>query len=181
MAALSDKDIRRVSQDKYFKTLEIAEELKVDYVIFHSQINPLLNGPEIFELNLCQHADFINYLMGETSYEGVVLIENIFEKKPSDILRLIEKIESDKVKINFDLGHAKLSDTNIEDWIKVLKSHISYIHFHSNNGIYDQHKSPSDGEIETLYSLIDKYKMDPVISLEYKKLNLKKEIERFKE
>lgn len=179
--ASPDKDIRRVSQEKYFNTLEIAEKLEVNYVIFHSQTNPLLNEPEIKELNFSQNASFINYLMEETPYRGIVLIENIFEKKPIDILRLMEKIESDRVRVNLDIGHAKLSDTKLEDWIRELKDYIAYIHFHSNNGIYDQHKSPSNEEIEILYNLLDKYNIESLISLEYKKLNLEEEIKRFKE
>lgn len=179
--ASPDKDIRRVSQNKYFDILNIAEELEMDYVIFHSQMNPLLNEPEIMELNYSQNGDFFNLLMKETSYRSIVLIENIFEKNPNDMIQLIDKIKSDKVKLILDIGHAKLSGNSIESWIKELNTHIAYIHFHTNNGIYDEHKSPTDEEIEELYSLIDKYHIDPVVSLEYKKKDLKEEIKRFKE
>lgn len=178
--ASPDKDIRRVSQEKYFNALNIAKDLDIDYVIFHSQMNPLLNEPKIMDLNHRQSADFFNYLMRETSYEGIVLIENIFESSPSDMLRLMEKIESDRIKLNLDLGHSKLSGKPMEDWIKELKDHMVYIHFHSNNGRYDEHRRPTDNEIEELKSLLDKYKLEPVISLEYRKINLKEEIERFR-
>lgn len=177
--ASPDKDIRRVSQDKYFKTLNIAKELEIDYVTFHSQMNPLLNEPQIMDLNYLQNGEFFNFLMNETSYEGIVLIENIFEKSPTNMLRLMDKIKSDKVKLNLDLGHAKLSGNTMENWIKELKDHIAYIHFHSNNGIHDQHGSPSDKEIEDLFYFLDKYNINPVISLEYKKKDLKKEILRY--
>lgn len=179
--ASPDKDIRRISQEKYFNTLKIAEELEMDYVIFHSQMNPLLNEPQIMELNYSQKGEFVNSLMNKTSYRGIVLIENIFEKDPKDMLRLVDKVESEKVKLILDIGHAKLSGISIENWIKELNNHIAYIHFHSNNGIYDQHKSPSDEEIEELLNLIDKYQIDPVISLEYKKMNIRQELERYKE
>lgn len=179
--ASPDKDIRRLSQEKYFKTLEIANELKIDYVIFHSQMNPLLNEAKILELNHSQNGEFFNFLMRQTSYKGIVLIENIFEKDPNDMLRLINKIESNRVKINLDIGHAKLSGLNIEEWIKELKDYIAYIHFHSNNGLYDQHNRPKDEEIIELYNFLDKYEINPVISLEYKKTDLKEEIKRFKE
>lgn len=174
-----DKDIRKVSQEKYFETLNIAKELEIDYVIFHSQMNPLLNEPQIMELNYIQNGEFFNFLMEETSYEGIVLIENIFERNPNDMTRLIEKIKSDKVKLNLDIGHARLSGNSIESWIKELKEHIAYIHFHSNHGIYDEHSSPRDNEIEELFSLIYKYNIEPVISLEYKKKDLKEEIKRY--
>lgn len=178
--ASPDKDIRRVSQKKYFETLDIAEDLSLDYIIFHSQINPLLNEPGIMELNYSQNAQFYNSLMKETSFKGIVLIENIFEANPYGMLKLIEKIDSDRVKLILDIGHAKLGESSLEEWIKTLANHIAYIHFHSNNGKYDQHLRPSNEEIEELFNLIDKYQIDPVISLEYKKENLSEEIKRYK-
>lgn len=178
--ASPDNDIRRVSQEKYFETLKIAEDLSLDYVIFHSQINPLLNEPMIMELNYSQNGEFYNSLMKETSFKGIVLVENIFETNPYGMLQLIDKIDSDRVKLILDIGHAKLGESSLDEWIKTLNNHIAYIHFHSNNGKYDQHLKPSNEEIEELYNLIDKYKIDPVISLEYKKENLSEEIKRYK-
>lgn len=178
--ASPDPDIRKVSQEKYFNTLRIAEELEMDYVIFHSQMNPLLNEPEIMALNCSQSAAFFNLLMKETTYKGIVLIENIFEKDPKDMMQLMDQMATDRIKINLDIGHAKLSGKNIDTWMRALKEHIAYIHFHSNNGIYDEHRSPTDEEIQGLYHLLDRYNINPVISLEYDKKDLRKEIQRLK-
>jgi len=93
---------------------------------------------------------------------------------------LIETIDLPNIKVNLDVGHAKLGKVPLEDWIKELKEHIFYMHIHSNDGIYDTHERPREEEIEHLYYLLDKYSINPVISLEYKVDDLKEEITRYR-
>ncbi|HLS53042.1 MAG TPA: hypothetical protein VK031_03650, partial [Tissierellaceae bacterium] len=81
---------------------------------------------------------------------------------------------------NLDIGHAKLGKVPLEEWISQLNDYISYIHIHSNDGLYDRHLELTDKEIERLYLLLDKYKLNPILSLEYKIDNLTKEIKRYK-
>ena len=172
-----DAEIRRVSQMRYLKVLNIAIELDVDYIIFHSQINPDLNEPSLRKLNNRQSKEFwVDILKELKDFKGTILIENIFEKDPEMLKELIEAIDLPNIKINLDVGHCRLSNASLETWIKELKDHIAYIHLHSNNGIYDQHLQPSQEEIRTLYKLLDKYNLDPVIALEYKVDNLENEL-----
>ena len=84
-----------------------------------------------------------------------------------------------KVKVNLDMGHAKVGKASLEDWIISLKNHISYMHIHSNDGLYDQHQPPNTKEIKTLFYLLDKYDIQPIISLEYKINNIEEEIKKY--
>jgi sugar phosphate isomerase/epimerase len=173
-----DDEIRHISFKKYLRTLRIAKELGMDYCIFHSQINPYLNEPFLMELNNTQARDFWHEIMGLMyDYKGLVLIENIFEETPDMIKSLIETIALPNVKINLDIGHARLGEVSLEKWIRELSPYLAYMHLHSNNNIYDQHKVPSDFEIEALINLLDKYNVNPVISLEYKSADVSREIE----
>ena len=94
--------------------------------------------------------------------------------------RHIEAIDRENIKVNLDLGHAKLSHASLEEWIRELKDHIEYIHVHSNNAIYDQHKSMTKEEVLNLYNLLEKYNINPVLSLEYKVEDLEKEIYKYR-
>lgn len=173
-----DPDIRRVSYYKYLNALRIAAELEMDYIIFHSQINPYLNDPYIMDLNNLQAREFWHEIMGKVSdFNGIVLIENIFEEEPELILERVEKIGLPNVKINLDLGHARLGSVSLEKWIKELRDYIVYVHLHSNNGIRDEHHVPTDIELMALNNLLEKYELDPVISLEYKTDDPSREIE----
>lgn len=179
--ASPDKEIRNVSYKRYLDTIKIAIELDMDYIIFHSQINPYLNEPGIRELNNKQHKEVLIRLLDECSdYKGIILIENIFEEDPIMLKELIEEIDLPNIKINLDIGHANIGKVDLEEWIIELKDYISYMHIHSNDGLYDTHSSPSKEEINKLYYLLDKYNINPVLSLEYKIGNLAEEIKKYR-
>lgn len=171
-----DLEIRKVSYHRYISALNIATELEIEYIIFHSQINPYLNEPFLKALNNKQIKEFWDYILEQADYKGTILIENIFEETPLMLKELIETINLPNIRVNLDIGHAKLGKATLEQWISELKDHIEYIHLHSNNGIYDQHKNPTENEIKNLIDLLDKYNINPVISLEYKSEHLDRDI-----
>ena len=176
-----DKLIREVSYNRYLYTINAAKELNIDYLIFHSQINPYLNQPCIRKLNNTQSREFWEEILKEVpDYKGIILLENIFEETPSMLKELIETINLPNVKINLDIGHANLGEVTLEEWIKELKDYIFYIHIHSNDGLYDNHQTPTVEKIEELYYLLDKYNINPVLSLEYNVDNLEEEIEKYR-
>ncbi len=177
--ASPDLLIRAVSYNRYLDTINAAKDLDIDYLIFHSQINPQLNEPFLSNLNNVQAKEFWEKILQETEFKGTILIENIFEEGPSMLKSYIDVVQFPNIKINLDMGHAKVGKSTLEDWIVSLKDNIQYMHIHSNDGVYDQHQAPNSNEIKSLYYLLDKYNIHPVLSLEYKIEDLKKEINRY--
>lgn len=178
--ASPDRMIREISRKRYLYTIEIAEELDVDYLIFHSQINPYLNEPNLMKLNNRQAKEFWEDILREMfDFKGIIVIENIFEETPDMLIELIKTIDMPNVKVNLDIGHANLGTVSLETWISGLKDYILYMHIHSNDGKYDLHERASDEKIKELYSLLDKYNINPVLSIEYKVGDLEKEIKRY--
>lgn len=175
-----DKDIRRVSYEKYFKTLKIATELDMDYVIFHSQINPWLKEPNIRFLNNKGNRDFWHSILKEIKeFKGQILLENIFEDNPLILKELIETIDLPNISICLDIGHAKLQTNEpLEKWVKELSEYIDYIHLHWNEGLYDEHNIPEDEDIKYIRELLLKYNLNPIVALEYRVNDLKREIQR---
>lgn len=171
--------IRQVSHKRYLDTLNIAADLDIDYIIFHSQINPNLNEAFISKLNNTQAKEFWDQILEETSYNNTIVIENIFEGSPEMLRDYMDLVDFPNIRVNLDIGHAKLGEAGLEKWIQSLKDKISYMHIHSNNGLYDQHQRPEDKEIEKLYYLLDKYHIEPILSLEYKIEDIEKEIKRY--
>lgn len=179
--ASPDKEIKDVSYKRHLSTIKTSIDLGIDYIVFHSPINPYLNLPMLKDLNNKQYGEaWIELLKEVPNYKGTILIENVFEEDPSMLKELIETIDLSNIKINLDLGHAKLGKVGIEEWIRELKDHIAYMHIHSNNGIYDIHSAPREKEIKRLYDLLDKYSINPVLSLEYNIENLKQEIKKYR-
>lgn len=177
--ASPDLCIREVSYKRYLTSLNIAAELEMDYIIFHSQINPYLNQPSLKLLNNRQSKEFWDEILSETRYRGIILIENIFEETPEMIKEYIETIDRNNIRINLDIGHAKLGKVDLEQWIRELKDYISYMHIHSNDGVHDSHQTPNELEIKNLYQLLEKYDINPVLSLEYDIEHLEQEIKKY--
>lgn len=175
-----DEDIRRVSQAKYRRALEIAKELKMDYIIFHSQINPWLKEPRIRDLNNRQAREFWQAISKEfKDFHGKILIENIFEDQPLFLRELIETIDLANIRVCLDIGHAKLKGNQpLEAWLRELGPYIEYIHLHWNRGHYDEHMLPGDEDIEYIKDLLYKHKVNPIIALEYSVEELPEEIKR---
>ena len=67
-----DLEIRRVSQRRYIKAFLIAKELDIDYLIFHSQINPHLNEENIRKLNVEQSKEFWEEIARVVNYKGII-------------------------------------------------------------------------------------------------------------
>lgn len=177
--ASPDVLIQEISYKRYLDTLKYAKELDMDYVIFHSQINPYLKEPFLRKLNNTQVKEFWNEITQEMDFEGIIVIENIFEQTPTMLKEYIEEVNLPNIKINLDIGHAKLGEVDLEEWIRELKDHIAYMHIHSNDGIYDKHQSPTVEEIHHLYDLLEKYDIDPVLCLEYTVDDFPKEIKKY--
>jgi sugar phosphate isomerase/epimerase len=175
-----DEKIREVSYNRYLTTLNIGKELKSDYIIFHSQINPWINEPYIKNLNNELNKAFFNKILSDVeTFEGKVLLENIFENSPYLLKELIETINLSNVKVCLDIGHAKLrEEIPLSVWLEVLKDHIEYIHFHWNGGIYDEHNSPPKEAIEEITELLYKLNIKCKLALEYRVDNLTEEIHR---
>src|SRR5699024_10834987 len=99
-----DMEIRKVSYKKYLDAIKIAKELDMDYLIFHSQINPALNQPSLVQLNNGQVKEFWIKILDEIpDYKGIILLENIFEQTPDMLKELIEKIDLPNIRINLDI------------------------------------------------------------------------------
>lgn len=171
--------IREASRMRYSETLDIAAFLKVDYIIFHSQINPYLNLPSLRKLNATQAAEYWQEALRLTKYEGIILLENIFEETPDMLTELLEEISDERIRVNLDIGHLRLGKASLNEWISSLAEWISYIHVHGNDGKFDAHKSPTDEEIDELMTALSRNKIEPVLALEYSVKDMESELRRY--
>lgn len=162
----ADRTIREVSYEEYKKAMEISKEIDVDYLIFHSQINSCILTPRIKEYYKEENKKFWNWIIKDMNYKGMILLENIYEKDPFILKEVIESINLDNVRINLDLEYVKLSKVELEIWIRELKDYIEIVHMHINQGLFDNNITLNEEEIEHLYKLLDKYNINPIISIE---------------
>lgn len=98
-----------------------------------------------------------------------LMIENVFEKTPHMLLKLLNELNIQKVGFCFDTGHmSAFSETNMGAWLKALGPFIKELHLHDNDGIKDDHLAIGAGKInfEFLFEYVEENSLKPIITLE---------------
>lgn len=143
-----DSTIREYSKKRIAQSMEIGHRLGVKGVIFHTgliggltveyYINGWVNAAaELFTELAKQYPDMMLYL------------ENSFEFSPDAFLRLMEKVKDiPNVRVCLDYGHAALTLTSMEDWVKALAPYIAHMHVNDHDLKADLHLPPGQGQID---------------------------------
>ncbi len=133
-----DQLVREVTRKRILQSLEVARELDIFDVVFH------LGAP--FGEYREQLVEFWKSILEQTPERISLHLENTFEDTPEVIKRLVDRINSPRLGICLDIGHAyAFSETSVFEWVETLGSRISYVHIHDNNGKKDEHLAIGDG------------------------------------
>ncbi len=162
-----DKKIREVAKDRIFQNLEIARALNAKYIVFHGNFNPLIRHEGYKKNWIKQNASFWSEVLDK--YRIVVLLENLFESTPEAFKRLLDQVESPRLGICLDTGHANIfSKASLEEWLAVLDGDIAYVHVNDNKGDDDLELAPGEGDIDwrKFSDLLEKYRIAPEIVFE---------------
>lgn len=184
-----DINIYKYAEKMITKNFEIAKELGIKNLIFHSNYIPQLMRASYKENWLNRSAELYTKLMDK--YGVGVFLENIFDWHPEPLKELVLKINSEKFKVCFDTGHinhfANFSPKkrSITEWIDVLGKDLKYLHLNDNLGDYDSelpvgkgtfdwsqfHKSMINNNIDaqTVFEVKDMKAVDE--SIEFLKIN----------
>jgi sugar phosphate isomerase/epimerase len=98
-----------------------------------------------------------------------LMLENVYERTPKLLRRLIKGLNTEKVGFCFDTGHMNVfSETNMEDWLTALGPHVKELHVHDNDGTSDDHLAIGAGMIdfESLFKYVEENHLRPIITLE---------------
>jgi sugar phosphate isomerase/epimerase len=146
-----DHQARDFARNELFKAAEAAAILKVRYLVIHP-------GPENSKLPdherfwRLQHAvDVLNQTYAHCRQLGVGLVlENmlphLFAGRIRDLLWILGALDSFKVGICLDTGHAHLGG-DLPAVVHKLSGHLWMVHASDNHHHYDDHLPPGDGTI----------------------------------
>ncbi|MGD0517902.1 MAG: sugar phosphate isomerase/epimerase family protein [Thermoguttaceae bacterium] len=139
-----DNDIKRISREKIEKAISTSLELNCKTIIFHSGINSLITNNNYIGNTVDIHAEYWDKLL-EKYNEITIYLENMWEKSADVLIRITQKVKSNRLKICLDTGHANVFGKEpIDKWLNV---NIDYIHFNDNNGDEDSEYAVGDGNI----------------------------------
>lgn len=133
--------------------VEAAAVLQVHYFVIHPGPEVSLDLPREERLLRMEHAvDQLNRVAARCHELGIkCVLENklphLLFGKTSDILWILDALDSPEVGVCLDTGHAALSG-DLRNLLHKLAGHLRMIHAHDNNGHGDDHLPPGDGRID---------------------------------
>ena len=164
----TDEIIRNRSRVLMNNSMEIAANLGVKGVVFHTGINPGLWNRSYLDGWLDTAATWLDKLAKEYSHIDIY-IENTFDKEPGVLTSLTDLLSHRKnVKLCLDYGHALLTDTEDEEWVKQMAPYVGHIHLNDHDIKEDLHLAPGKGliDFERFEDLMEEYEVDAQVLLE---------------
>ncbi len=163
-----DHRIREMSDFRIRQSIDIAKQLGVKAVIFHTNYNPFLNSESYIKSWLKNNISYWSGIL-ETYPDMNIYLENMFDTTPDLLLALSEALcKYDNYGVCLDYAHATLSDVKPEIWAESLSSHIKHVHINDNDFISDLHLAWGDGKIDrqAFYECYNRYMQDATVLIE---------------
>ena len=164
----TDEIIRNRSRVLMNNSMEIAANLGVKGVVFHTGINPGLWNRSYLDGWLDTAATWLDKLAKEYSHIDIY-IENTFDKEPGVLTSLIDLLSHRKnVKLCLDYGHALLTDTEDEEWVRQMAPYVGHVQLNDHDMKEDLHLAPGKGlvDFERFEDLMEEYEVDAQVLLE---------------
>lgn len=165
-----DTRILAVTRERFEQTMAAAEIFTPRCVVFHSGYDPwqyqgyedpwMESSVETWR-HLAERA---------VQVDTVVAVENVFEKTPSTLQTLLQRVGSSRLRHCFDIGHLSVfGETSMNGWLAVTAPYIVELHLHDNRQDNDDHLPLGTGSIDfaRLFRLIQRYvPVEPIYALE---------------
>lgn len=168
----SDDRIREVSELRVRQSMEIAKELGIRGVVFHTNMIANFKDAAYMKKWVESNAAFYKKLLKE--YPGIyVFVENMFDFDPDMLLSLArEMAEEEYFGICLDYAHATISKVEAKEWFEVLKPYMKHMHINDNDLSNDLHMALGTGKInyKELKELLESSGIEPSILVEVSKL-----------
>ncbi len=144
-----DPEIRKVTMQRFSRTLDLAEILGPAVIVFHSGYERWKYAHKT-DIWLEQSLKTWRPINARAADIGVkVAIENVFEDEPDNLVLLAKEMDSPNFGLCFDTGHFNLfARPSLTEWLRAVKSYILLLHIHDNNTKADEHIVPGDGTFD---------------------------------
>lgn len=164
-----DNKIRRVSYERMIQLMDTAKILNPVIIAVHPGFDHWRNDQNLNQWldNSCSFwKDLLKYT-ADSSFKFAV--ENVFERTPETLLKLIESIASPRFGFCFDTGHFNMfSKCGLEEWFEKLGKYLFETHLHDNHGEEDSHSPIGEGNFPfpLYFELLSKTPAQPVLTFE---------------
>jgi len=164
----TDKKIREISELRIRQSMDIAKEMGLRGVVFHT--NRIFNFRDKTYLKnwIETNRSFFSKICEEYPNQQVFM-ENMFDEAPDVLAQLAEQmIEYKNFGICLDYAHGTISGTSSELWMKTLAPYIRHMHINDNDLKNDLHYAIGDGQIDwkKYKKELEDYEIDTTILVE---------------
>ena len=168
-----DDRIRLISEERVNSSMEIADRLNCEKVIFHTNFIPGFI-PDFYvkrwvELNAAYYRKIC------ADYRDItVCVENMFDFTPDMLLLLADEMADVKnFGVCFDVAHINVHEKKSEEWIRPLAQYIRHLHINDNDGVADLHLPVGEGTIDwkDFFFVADKYDISAGLLIEVRSLD----------
>lgn len=163
-----EESLRKITIERFLRAVHVANILKPISIVFHHNWDHWKyedNKEEWIE----NAKDTFSQVLEKLDPEIYLLFENVYDQNPEILLRLREKLNSQKVGFCFDTGHfLNFSMIPLRKWFEMVKNFLVEIHLHDNMGKKDEHLAIGDGifPFYELFSYIKENKLQPILTIE---------------
>jgi sugar phosphate isomerase/epimerase len=169
-AGSPDSAIRTVTRRRFEQLLELVPLFQPKSVVCHAGYDAKRYN-ELKDVWLENSLDLWSWLAKQLNAAGSrLMLENVFEDGPEDMLILFKRLRKEKVGFCLDAGHATaFGKTGLAVWLESLGTYLGQLHLHDNHGKQDEHLALGQGTIDfkTIFSYLKKRKNScPIITLE---------------
>lgn len=168
----TDEQIRQISMLRVKKSLDIARELGIRGVVFHTNFIPNFRLGYYRDFWLEQNVDFFTKMCTEYS-DLEIFIENMFDEDYDMILNLASQMNNvGNFGICLDYAHASSFGNNAKEWFINLFPYITHIHINDNDLYDDLHLQIGKGKIDwkEFFRIKSELKYDSSILIEVKEI-----------
>jgi len=169
-AGSKDPSIRKVTRQRLGQVLDLIPIFKPITLVCHAGYDT--KRYSFFKEKWLRNSlDTWSWFARELNALGVrLMLENVYEKDPLDLLVLLEGLDSENVGLCLDVGHLwSFGQSTPETWLDALGGFIGQFHLHDNDRTFDQHVGMGFGSIDftPVWHYIRSRKQDPpVVTLE---------------
>lgn len=142
-----DREIRKISEMRIRQSLDIARQLEVKGVVFHTNHTPDITTKLYLNNWLDRNEDFWRRILSE--YPDVqVYMENMFDDSPRLLSLLASRMaDVSSFGVCFDYAHAVIFGSDIDDWVTSLSPYVKHMHINDNDLKNDLHLAVGEGQL----------------------------------
>jgi sugar phosphate isomerase/epimerase len=176
-----DPEIQAVVSKRLTQGVQFASELGATHMVVHS---PFAQKGSAFmqlasETDLWNNIGWIHATLDPVvrvaeSLGVMLVIENINDLNPMALIATVKSFDTQNVRLSVDVGHVQLhlraGGMPPSQWILETAPYLQHLHLQDNDGMFDRHWAPGDGEINwySIFEALSTLDHQPRLILEVK-------------